>query len=71
MAVICYASGYGWVRTLFKNNAYGHDSYDDPDTTYFHKYFTVTKLLYYVYLPVLEVDRIVSGREYRLTDIMD
>jgi len=71
IVVLCYLAGFGCMRVVGKNSAYGHDRYDDPDTTYFCDRFAVTRSLYYLYLPLLEVDRRVTGRQYCLTDTWD
>jgi len=59
------------MRVNGKNSAYGHDPYDDPDTTCFCDRFAITTALYYLYLPVLVADKALTTRDYCLTDTFD
>ncbi|MHC4201677.1 MAG: hypothetical protein ACYSU0_16955 [Planctomycetota bacterium] len=69
--LVCYSAGYGCMRVIGKNAAYGHDPYDDPDTTYFCDKLSIATALYYFYLPALVADKAITRREYRLTDTLD
>jgi len=71
LVAITYAAGYGCVRIVGKNAAYTHDSSEDPDATYVPDTFVFTCAVYYLYWPVLEIDRRLTGRRHRLTDVGD